>query len=69
MKSKRSNKKEHESSSSVVSLPYSGDEIIPLKECKKYLQKYNLSDERIREIRNSLIGLVDGIINSYLDSF
>ena len=44
-------------------------EIISIKECKKYLSKYNLSDQRITKIKDGLIGVVDSIFNSYLEGF
>ena len=45
------------------------EEIISLEECKKYFNKFELTDQRIIDIKNSVIGLVDGVINTYLDSF
>jgi uncharacterized CHY-type Zn-finger protein len=45
------------------------EEIITLEECKKCFSKFDLTDQRILEIKNSVIGLVDGVINTYLDSF
>ncbi len=54
-------------SSRVVRSPY--EEIITLDECKSILSKFQLSDQRIIEIKNNVIGLVDGVINTYLDSF
>lgn len=47
----------------------SGDSLISLEECKKYLEKYALNDQRIISIKNNLIGIVDSVINSYLDDF
>lgn len=44
-------------------------EIISIEECKQYLEKYNLPDKKIAEIRNYLIGMVDKSINLYLDGF
>ena len=44
-------------------------EIISIKECKKYLNKYDLSDQRIAKIKDGLIGIVDSIFNSYLEGF
>ena len=44
-------------------------EIISIKECKKYLAKYDLTDQRIVKIKDSLIGIVDSIFNSYLEGF
>ena len=44
-------------------------EIISLDECKKYVGGLNLSDQRILEIRNSVIGIVDSVINAYLENF
>lgn len=45
------------------------DEIISIEECKNYLGKYKLSDERILNIKDSLIGMVDGILNTYIEDF
>ena len=51
-------------------LPYDANpEVVSIDECKKYLGKFELSDEKIAEIRNYLIGIVDKSINSYLDDF
>ena len=44
-------------------------EAISIEECKKYLDKFDLSDEKVAEIRNYLIGIVDKSINLYLDGF
>jgi len=43
--------------------------LVSIDECKKYLDKYDLSDEQILQLNNSLIGIVESIINSYLDEF
>ena len=45
------------------------DEIVSFEECKKYFDKYNLDDQRIVEIKNNLVGIVDKIMNSYMDNF
>lgn len=51
-------------------LSYESDnEIITNEECKKCLEKYNLTDQRISEIKDNLIGIVDSLINSYLEDF
>jgi hypothetical protein len=42
-------------------------EMISVEECKEYLGKYQLSDQRIAEIRDSIVGIVDHLLNSYLD--
>jgi hypothetical protein len=44
-------------------------ELVSLEECKRQLAKYNLSDEQVSQLKNSLIGIVDNIINSYLNEF
>ena len=44
-------------------------EVISLEECKKYVEKFSLSDDRILGIRNSMIGMVNNILNTYLDKF
>ncbi len=46
----------------------SGD-LVSFDECKRYLDKFNLSDEEIQKIRNGLIGITNSVINSYLDEF
>ncbi len=43
--------------------------VISVEECKEYLGKFNLSDEKVAEIRNYLIGIIDKSINYYLDDF
>jgi hypothetical protein len=45
------------------------NEVVSIEECKQYFQKFNLTDKRIIDIKNNLIGIVNGIINSYLDDF
>lgn len=45
------------------------NELVSFDECKHKLEKYNLSDEEIRRIRNGLIGITNSVINSYLDEF
>lgn len=42
---------------------------ISIEECRKYLGKFGLSDEKIIEIRNYLTGIIDKSINLYLDDF
>ncbi len=44
-------------------------ELLSIEECKKQLKKYNLSDEQILQLKNGLIGIVDSIINSYINEF
>lgn len=43
--------------------------LVSLEECKQQLAKYNLSDEQVIQLKNGLIGIVDSIINLYLDEF
>jgi hypothetical protein len=38
-------------------------------ECDKYLEKYNLSEERMSLLKSGLVGLVDSILNAYLDTY
>lgn len=45
------------------------NEIISVKECQSYLKKYNLSDQRVLTIKDSLIGIVNSAIDSYLEEF
>ena len=54
---------------SFISSESTDSEVIALDECKKQLDKFNLSDEKVLDIRNYLIGVVDKSINSYLDNF
>lgn len=41
-------------------------EIISLEECKQYIGEFPLTDQRIIDIRNNMIGIVDQILNTYL---
>lgn len=51
-------------------LSYESDnDIITNEECKKCLGKYDLTDQRILVIKDNLIGIVDSLINSYLEDF
>jgi len=45
------------------------NEIITNEECKKCLGKYDLTDQRISVIKDNLIGIVDSILNTYLEEF
>jgi len=47
----------------------SENELISLDYCKKFLGKYNLPDEQILLIRNSIIAISDSVINNYIDEF
>jgi len=44
-------------------------ELITTEECKKYLGKFKLEDEKVEAIKDNLVGIVDCIINSYLEKF
>jgi len=68
---KNSNKPRGRSLKKVpLHLPYDANsEVVSIEECRKYLDKFELSDEKIAEIRNYLIGIVDKSINLYLDDF
>lgn len=44
-------------------------EVITLEECKGYIGKYDLTDQRILEIRNTVIGIVDSALNSYVKNY
>ena len=44
------------------------NEIITIEECKEVLEKCNLSDQRVLDIRNNLVSIVDNIFNSYLEN-
>lgn len=39
------------------------------KECEICLKKYQLTDEQLSKLKNGLIGIVDSIINTYLDEY
>ena len=45
------------------------DELISLEECKKFLGEFNLPDERVLVVRNSVIGLVNTALNVYIENF
>ena len=44
-------------------------ELITTEECQKYLGKFKLDDEKVVTIKDNLVGIVDSIINSYLEKF
>ena len=45
------------------------DEIISIAECKEYFGEQILSDEKINDIKNNLVGIVNSVISYYLESF
>ena len=44
-------------------------DLVSFDECQKHLEKYNLPDDQVLKIKNSLEGIVNSIINSYLNEF
>lgn len=42
-------------------------EILSLEECRQSLTRFHLSDEQIEALRDSLIGVVNNILNQYVD--
>ena len=42
-------------------------EAISLEECREYLAAYSLTDEQVTALKNNLIGVVDSILNNYLE--
>lgn len=69
----KNSNKTHQSSHSNNSLCIPPEDInshvISVEDCKKYLGKFELTDEKILEIRNYLIGIIDKSMSSYLDDF
>jgi hypothetical protein len=47
----------------------SNEELITLEECRKLVGTLPLSDERILAIRNGVIGIVNSVLNAYLERF
>lgn len=45
------------------------DEIMSIAECKKYFAEQALSDEKINDIKNNLVGIVNSVISYYLEGF
>lgn len=45
-----------------------GNEVISFGECKKYFEKYDLDDKKIKAIKNNVEGIVNTIISSYLET-
>lgn len=45
------------------------NKMISIEECKQFVAKFDLSDQKVGEIRNYMIGVIDKTINSYLDNF
>lgn len=42
-------------------------EVISLDECRQCLGEFQLSDEKILAIRNNLVGIIDSLLNSYIE--
>jgi len=40
--------------------------MLTIKECRKYLEKYNLTDEQIEKIRNILYCISENIIENHI---
>ena len=40
--------------------------MLTIKQCQEYLKKYNLSDEEVEKIRNTLYCISENIINDYI---
>ncbi len=49
--------------------PLCDSQILSVEECRKYLAKFNISDDEIVKIRDYLAGIIDKSINLYLDDF
>ena len=45
------------------------DEMVSIEECRQYVAKFNLSDQKIYQIRNILMGIANKTISSYLENF
>ncbi len=45
------------------------DEIVSLEELRKHFKRFDLSDEKILQIKNYLIGISGKSIDTYLKSF
>lgn len=45
------------------------DKLISLEECKHFLGKFDLNDQKVLAMRNILIGIADKTISSYLNEF
>ena len=40
---------------------------ISVDDCRKILHKFNLTDDQLSMIKNSIIGIADSIISNYID--
>lgn len=45
------------------------NDIISITECKNYLGSQELSDEKVKDMKNNLVGIVNSVINFYLEDF
>lgn len=45
------------------------DELISLEECKGFVGGFSLPDERVLLLRNSMIGIINSLLNAYLENF
>lgn len=41
--------------------------MLTIKQCQAYLKKYNLTDEEVEKIRNTLYCISENIINVYIE--
>ena len=44
-------------------------EIISIRECRSYFGGSDVSDSMIKIVRNNMVGVVDSVINTYLEEF
>ena len=42
---------------------------ISVEDCRKILDKYELTDEQLSLIKNSIVGIADSIISNYIDEY
>ena len=54
--------------SSPVQKP-TDNEIISLQECRDYFKSISVPESMIKIVRNNLVGVVDSVINTYLEEF
>ena len=69
MKSLNNNKDYGLEKTNFSSLGSTDLKVVSVEECNLYLDKFELSDEKVIEIRNYLIGIIDKSINLYLEDF
>lgn len=62
-----SSKSRHVESRSNCGQPF--QDVISIEECKKIVSAFELSDEKVMQLRNYIIGITNSTMDIYLEEF